>query len=110
VATGHQLPLWKTHERNTNEMERSSSTIVILENYYLLLQKEKGGPLTILSKNHCPMAGLVSEIEVVWDSVQCLSNGEAVSLDGTHLGHNLPDFSGNQYCINLVPCAGNPIN
>ena len=46
--------------------------------------------------------------EVVWDSVRCLPNGEAVSVDGTHLGHNLPDFSGNRYCINLVSCAGNP--
>mmetsp|Transcript_1726 Transcript_1726/g.2476 ORF Transcript_1726/g.2476 Transcript_1726/m.2476 type:complete len:222 (+) Transcript_1726:33-698(+) len=46
--------------------------------------------------------------EVVWDDVRCLSNGEAVSLAGTHLGHNLPDFSGNRYCINLVSVAGNP--
>jgi len=45
--------------------------------------------------------------EVVWDSVRCLPNGETVSVDGTHLGHNLPDFSGNRYCINLVSCAGN---
>ncbi len=48
--------------------------------------------------------------EVVWDDVRCLPNGEAVSLDGTHLGHNLPDFSGNRYCINLVSVAGNPVN
>ena len=46
--------------------------------------------------------------EVVWDDVRCLPNGEAVSLDGTHLGHNLPDFSGNRYCINLVSVAGRP--
>jgi peptide methionine sulfoxide reductase MsrB len=45
--------------------------------------------------------------EVVWDDVRCLPNGEAVSLAGTHLGHNLPDFSGNRYCINLVSVAGN---
>ena len=44
--------------------------------------------------------------EVVWDRVRCLSNGEAVSLDGTHLGHNLPDSKGNRYCINLVSVAG----
>lgn len=48
--------------------------------------------------------------EVVWDDVRCLSNGEAVSLAGTHLGHNLPDFSGNRYCINLVSVAGNPVD
>jgi hypothetical protein len=32
-----------------------------------------------------------------------------VSLDGTHLGHNLPDEKGNRYCINLVSVAGNPV-
>eukprot|EP00038_Savillea_parva_P024078 m.43031 g.43031 ORF g.43031 m.43031 type:complete len:161 (-) comp6351_c0_seq1:199-681(-) len=46
--------------------------------------------------------------EVVWENVRCLPNGEAVSLAGTHLGHNLPDKKGNRYCINLVSCAGNP--
>lgn len=46
--------------------------------------------------------------EVVWENVRCLDNGEAVSLAGTHLGHNLPDKKGNRYCINLVSCAGNP--
>eukprot|EP00548_Thalassiothrix_antarctica_P012245 CAMPEP_0194159698 /NCGR_PEP_ID=MMETSP0152-20130528/77982_1 /TAXON_ID=1049557 /ORGANISM="Thalassiothrix antarctica, Strain L6-D1" /LENGTH=178 /DNA_ID=CAMNT_0038869309 /DNA_START=132 /DNA_END=671 /DNA_ORIENTATION=- len=44
--------------------------------------------------------------EVNWDYVRCLKNGEAISLDGTHLGHNLPDFSGSRYCINLVSVAG----
>ena len=47
--------------------------------------------------------------EVVWDDVRCLPDGEAVSLAGTHLGHNIPDFSGNRYCINLVSVAGKPI-
>lgn len=46
--------------------------------------------------------------EVVWDNVRVLPNGEAVSLAGTHLGHNLPDATGNRYCINLVSIAGNP--
>ncbi|EKX45956.1 hypothetical protein GUITHDRAFT_157778 [Guillardia theta CCMP2712] len=46
--------------------------------------------------------------EVVWENVRCLNNGEAVSVDGTHLGHNLPDRKGNRYCINLVSVAGNP--
>jgi len=46
--------------------------------------------------------------EVVWDDVRCLPNGESVSLAGTHLGHNLPDSSGNRYCINLVSVAGRP--
>eukprot|EP00808_Paulinella_micropora_P015364 g14165.t1 len=46
--------------------------------------------------------------EVVWDNVRCLRNGEAVSVSGTHLGHNIPDGKGNRYCINLVSVAGNP--
>lgn len=47
--------------------------------------------------------------EVVWENVRCLPNGEAVSVDGTHLGHDLPDRNGNRYCINLVSVAGNPV-
>ena len=47
--------------------------------------------------------------EVVWENVRVLkSSGETVSIGGTHLGHNLPDKSGNRYCINLVSIAGNP--
>jgi peptide methionine sulfoxide reductase MsrB len=46
--------------------------------------------------------------EVVWDNMRCLDNGESVSVDGTHLGHNLPDRNGNRYCINLVSVAGKP--
>ena len=46
--------------------------------------------------------------EVVWENVRCLENGEAVSLEGSHLGHNLPDNRGNRYCINLVSVAGKP--
>lgn len=46
--------------------------------------------------------------EVVWENMRCLPNGESVSLDGTHLGHNLPDKKGNRYCINLVSVAGRP--
>ena len=44
----------------------------------------------------------------VWDNVRCLSNGECVSTTGTHLGHDLPDRTGNRYCINLVSVAGRP--
>ena len=44
--------------------------------------------------------------EVVWDNVRVLNDGETVSVDGTHLGHNIPDSSGNRYCINLVSVAG----
>jgi peptide methionine sulfoxide reductase MsrB len=34
--------------------------------------------------------------EVNWDYVRVLSDGEAVSTSGTHLGHNLPDKNGNR--------------
>ncbi|KAG7368780.1 hypothetical protein IV203_031523 [Nitzschia inconspicua] len=44
--------------------------------------------------------------EVNWDYVRVLPDGETVSVDGTHLGHNLPDKKGNRYCINLVSVAG----
>lgn len=48
--------------------------------------------------------------EVIWDNVRVLkSSGETVSTSGTHLGHNLPDQSGNRYCINLVSVSGNPV-
>jgi len=46
------------------------------------------------------------DAEVNWDKVRVLPNGECVSVDGTHLGHNLPDSKGNRYCINLVSVAG----
>lgn len=49
------------------------------------------------------------DTEVVWDNVRILKNGETVSVDGTHLGHNLPDRKGNRYCINLVSVAGQPV-
>jgi hypothetical protein len=29
--------------------------------------------------------------EVNWSNVRVLADGETVSLDGTHLGHNIPD-------------------
>jgi peptide methionine sulfoxide reductase MsrB len=49
------------------------------------------------------------DAEVNWDHVRTLRNGEAVSVHGTHLGHNLPDSKGNRYCINLVSVAGNAV-
>mmetsp|Transcript_9404 Transcript_9404/g.21648 ORF Transcript_9404/g.21648 Transcript_9404/m.21648 type:complete len:218 (+) Transcript_9404:69-722(+) len=48
--------------------------------------------------------------EVIWENVRVLrQSGETVSVDGTHLGHNLPDKAGNRYCINLVSIAGHPV-
>lgn len=49
--------------------------------------------------------------EVVWENVRVLTrgasaSGETVTVDGVHLGHNLPDRHGNRYCINLVCVAG----
>lgn len=46
--------------------------------------------------------------EVVWENMKCLPNGESISVDGTHLGHNLPSLGRNRYCINLVSVAGRP--
>lgn len=46
--------------------------------------------------------------EVNWQYVRVLPDGECVSVDGTHLGHNIPDRKGNRYCINLVSVAGSP--
>jgi len=50
--------------------------------------------------------------EVVWENARIIGDesreGECVSVDGTHLGHNLPDAAGNRYCINLVSIAGRP--
>ena len=34
--------------------------------------------------------------EVVWENIRFLEDGEAVSIDGTHIGHNLPDRKGNR--------------
>jgi peptide methionine sulfoxide reductase MsrB len=49
------------------------------------------------------------DAEVVWDNVRILrKSGEVVSADGTHLGHDIPDRSGNRYCINLVSMSGQP--
>jgi len=48
------------------------------------------------------------DAEVNMDNVRVLEDGEVVSVDGTHLGHNLPDKNGNRYCINLVSVAGMP--
>jgi peptide methionine sulfoxide reductase MsrB len=46
--------------------------------------------------------------EVNTSHVRLLANGEAVSNEGTHLGHNLPDSKGNRLCINIVSVAGRP--
>ena len=78
-----------------------------------------GKPLFVAPINRSPQQFIEESIvhgwpsfrddEVVWDNVRILrSSGETVSVDGTHLGHNLPDGKGNRYCINLVSIAGKP--
>jgi hypothetical protein len=46
--------------------------------------------------------------EVDWRNVRVIAKGETVTLDGVHLGHNIPDSLGNRYCINLSCVAGEP--
>lgn len=46
------------------------------------------------------------DAEIDADNIIIKSGGETVSSCGTHLGHNLPDLSGNRYCIDLVCMAG----
>mmetsp|Transcript_136011 Transcript_136011/g.240408 ORF Transcript_136011/g.240408 Transcript_136011/m.240408 type:complete len:236 (-) Transcript_136011:62-769(-) len=46
------------------------------------------------------------DAEVVMENVRVLVDGETVSVNGTHLGHNLPDEAGNRYCIDIVCVAG----
>mmetsp|Transcript_41162 Transcript_41162/g.65728 ORF Transcript_41162/g.65728 Transcript_41162/m.65728 type:complete len:187 (-) Transcript_41162:53-613(-) len=45
--------------------------------------------------------------EIVKENVVFKFGGEMRSICGTHLGHNIPDFSGDRYCIDLVCIAGN---
>eukprot|EP00931_Biecheleriopsis_adriatica_P063285 TRINITY_DN38284_c0_g1_i1.p1 TRINITY_DN38284_c0_g1~~TRINITY_DN38284_c0_g1_i1.p1 ORF type:complete len:690 (-),score=162.20 TRINITY_DN38284_c0_g1_i1:8-2077(-) len=49
------------------------------------------------------------DYEVNWKEVRLLPDGEVVSKAGTHLGHNIPDYTGNRYCINLVSISGRPV-
>ena len=44
--------------------------------------------------------------EVIQENVKVLEDGEVVSVDGTHLGHNIPDSLGDRFCINLVSISG----
>ena len=46
--------------------------------------------------------------ECNWDVVRCLEDGECITIDGVHLGHNIPDENGHRFCINLVSIAGLP--
>ena len=48
--------------------------------------------------------------ELIAENVIIHLGGRMSSTCGTHLGHNLPDFSGDRYCIDLVCIAGHPAN
>jgi hypothetical protein len=46
---------------------------------------------------------IVQSAEVVWENVRILKNsGETVSVDGTHLGHNVSWIDATQY-VRIVP-------
>ncbi len=102
---------WNTKTSFLSEMESSGKEIIFYDSV-------TGKPLFIAPRGRTFAEFKKESIahgwpsfrdeEVVWDNVRCIPNGEAVSLDGTHLGHNLPDRSGNRYCINLVSIAGRP--
>ena len=46
--------------------------------------------------------------EMVAENVKFYGN-EMRSACDVHLGHNLPDYSGDRYCINMVCMAGRPV-
>ena len=48
--------------------------------------------------------------EIIQENVRVLEDGEVVSVDGTHLGHNIPDSLGDRFCINLVSISGYNLN
>ena len=48
--------------------------------------------------------------EVIWNDARVLEDRLNVSLAGTHLDHDLPDYHGNRYCINLVCIAGGALH
>jgi len=47
--------------------------------------------------------------EILKENVDFRGGGEMRSTCGTHLGHNIPDGSGDRYCIDLVCIAGSPL-
>lgn len=46
--------------------------------------------------------------ETYFENVNVLPGGRMESVCGTHLGHNLPDYYGDRYCIDLVCMSGKP--
>mmetsp|Transcript_8975 Transcript_8975/g.13223 ORF Transcript_8975/g.13223 Transcript_8975/m.13223 type:complete len:182 (+) Transcript_8975:110-655(+) len=108
----------RQHDEHKEENESSGDTTEFEMTFYdsntgipLFVAPRKGGrcleDFLKESMNH----GWPSfrDDEVVWENVRCLNSGEVVSVDGTHLGHNIPDGKGSRYCINLVSVAGKPV-
>ena len=65
-----------------------------------------GGAPFIAHRCACSVAASCAEPAPGLQNMRVLENGEAVSVDGTHLGHNLPDGDGDRFCIDLVCIAG----
>ena len=49
-----------------------------------------------------------TEREVVWENVRCMVSGEVVGVNGSHLGHLIPQNDEVRYVISLVSVAGYP--
>lgn len=47
--------------------------------------------------------------ETFMENMVFRASGEIESTCGTHLGHNIPDVTGDRYCIDLVCIAGSPL-
>lgn len=98
------LEIEKARERNTEIIFYDSNT----GNPLFMAPKDRSWDEFLEeSRNH----GWPSfrDSEVNWEYVRVLGDGETVSVNGTHLGHNLPDSKGRRYCINLVSIAGFPL-
>ena len=96
------------------------------ERNFLFLEDIKNGLIFYDSKNDKPLFKINRNIEdwklesknhgwpsfrdneVIKGEIGVLPNGEVITKNGVHLGHNIPDTRGNRYCINLVSIAGNP--
>ncbi|KAG7361661.1 hypothetical protein IV203_036762 [Nitzschia inconspicua] len=104
---------WQTTDflKAAKEMKPSDLPIKFYDSVTgaLLFEAPKGRSMEVFLKESASHGWpSFRDEEVNWEYVRCLKDGECVSTTGTHLGHNLPDRSGNRYCINLVSVAGEP--
>lgn len=109
------LGFWRTRTRFRMETKSQTARLTFYDS-------NTGKPLFYVpGSSGRPFADFINETdthgwpsfrddEVIWENVRTLPvGGEAVSVDGTHLGHLLPDEKGNRYCINLCSIAGWPV-